>query len=36
MCNKAVLMDHGEIKMVGEVDMVLKEYHRMSAASVAS
>jgi ABC-type polysaccharide/polyol phosphate transport system ATPase subunit len=36
MCNKAVLMDHGEIKMVGEVGAVLKEYHRMSAASVAS
>ena len=36
MCNKAVLMDHGEVKMVGEVGVVLKEYRRMSSASVTS
>ncbi|HVS26507.1 MAG TPA: ABC transporter ATP-binding protein [Burkholderiales bacterium] len=36
MCNKAILMDQGQIVMAGTVSDVLKEYRRTSAASVAS
>jgi ABC-type polysaccharide/polyol phosphate transport system ATPase subunit len=36
MCNKAILMDKGQIVMAGTVSDVLKEYRRTSAASVAS
>ena len=35
MCNKAILMDKGQIAMAGTVGDILKEYRRMSAASVA-
>ena len=36
MCNKAILMDKGQIVMAGTVGDVMKEYRRTSAASLAS